>query len=248
MGKKLSSCLGVLKMKLEGIRPSSFSGPPLVMFTLSLLILLAGVDLFPTYHSYFWVAWILLFASWGISAEVSGKTLVLKYAFGFLKIRISSEEIEEILILNRLEKGVLLRYAPKIGAVYAGSLIYALYRYFTLPEGLLLGQYLWIVGLIVLSSSMILSMIIPFRKTSYKMFGAVIALLIGSVLLWFKTWTLEWIPWLIPISMVTLLAVHDSSDYIVLKTRKGKYLLTSNAPKDKVENALKTIMEALSDD
>jgi len=235
-------------MKLEGVRPSNFGGIPSLIGILSFVFILGGME-----FSSWWmwiIGWVLIFASWGISAKIEDKTLILKYAFGVLPIKLKAEDIEEILVLNRLERGALLRHFPGIGVAYMGVLIYALYRYLTFPDNLLPGYYFGALGLIVISSSILISLAIPLGKTRHKLLTAVFIFIASAFLLWFKVRAVELIPMVVVLVMITLWTVYDidTQDYIVLKTRKGKYLLTSNAPRDKVENALKTIMEALSDD
>ena len=235
-------------MKLEGIRPSNFGGVPSLIGILAFVFMIGGIELFSWWM---WIiGWVLIFASWGISAEIKNDTLILRYVFGLLPIKLKAEDIEEILVLNRLEKGVLLRYFPGIGATYIGVLIYVLYRYFTFPDNLLPGYYFGALGIIVISSSMLISLAIPLGKTRHKLLTAVLVFIVSAFLLWFKVRAAELIPMVVVLVMIALWMVYeiDIQEYIVLKTRKGKYLLISNAPKDKVENALKTIMEALSDD
>ncbi|MCO6041747.1 hypothetical protein [Thermococcus alcaliphilus] len=236
-------------MKLEGVRPSNFSGIPLLIAILSFVLILGAMEL-----SYWWmwtVGWILIFASWGVSAKIENKTLILKYAFGLLPIKLKGEDIEEVLVLNRLEKGVLLRHFPGIGMAYMGVLVYALYRYFALPENLLPGYYVGVVALIVFSSSILISIAVPLGKTSHKLLITAAISIAGASLLWIKSSEVELIP-TIPFFLIVmaLWIVYDmdTEDYIVLKTKKGKYLLTSNAPRDKVEKAIKGIMEVLIDD
>ncbi|WP_042699943.1 hypothetical protein [Thermococcus sp. PK] len=235
-------------MKLEGVRPSNFSGIPLMIAIFSLVLILGAMEL-----SYWWmwtVGWILIFASWGVSAKIENKTLVLKYAFGLLPIKLKGDDIDEILILNRVERGVLLRHFPIVGIAYIEALVYASCRYFTFPENLLLGYYLGALGIIVMSSSVLLSMAVPTGKTRHKLLATVAISIAGAFLLWLKTRKAEMIPMIAVLAMITLLIVYDidTEDHIVLKTKKGKYLLTSNAPRDKVERAIKAIMEVLSDD
>ncbi|EHR78302.1 hypothetical protein OCC_11719 [Thermococcus litoralis DSM 5473] len=235
-------------MKLEGVRPSNFSGIPLMIAILSLVLILGAMEL-----SYWWmwtVGWIFIFASWGLSAKIENKTLILKYAFGLLPIKLKGEDIEEVLVLNRLEKGVLLRHFPGIGIAYMGVLVYALYRYFALPENLLPGYYVGVVALIVFSSSILISMAVPLGKTSHKLLITAAISIAGASLLWIKSHEVELIPMIVILAMIALWTVYDidTEDYIVLKTKKGKYLLTSNAPRDKVEKAIKGIMEVLIDD
>jgi len=236
-------------MKLEGVRPSNFSGIPLLIAILSFVLILGAMEL-----SYWWmwtVGWILIFASWGVSAKIENKTLILKYAFGLLPIKLKGEDIEEVLVLNRLEKGVLLRHFPGIGITYMGVLVYALYRYFALPENLLPGYYVGVFALIVFSSSILISMAVPLGKTSHKLLVTAAISIAGASLLWIKSHEVELVP-TIPFFLIVmaLWIVYDmdTEDYIVLKTKKGKYLLTSNAPRDKVEKAIKGIMEVLIDD
>lgn len=235
-------------MKLEGVRPSNFSGIPLMIAIFSLVLILGAMEL-----SYWWmwtVGWILIFASWGVSAKIENKTLVLKYAFGLLPIKLKGDDIDEILILNRVERGVLLRHFPIVGIAYIEALVYASCRYFTFPENLLPGYYLGTLGIIVMSSSVLLSMAVPTGKTRHKLLATVAISIAGAFLLWLKTRKAEMVPMIAVLAMITLLIVYDidTEDHIVLKTKKGKYLLTSNAPRDKVERAIKAIMEVLSDD
>lgn len=235
-------------MKLEGIRPSNFSGVPALMAISALVMILGGIE-----FSSLWMGitgWALIFASWGVSAKIENKTLVLKYAFGLLPIKLRAEDIDEVLILNRVERGVLLRHFPIVGIAYMGALVYASCRYFTFPENLLPGYYLGALGIIVISSSVLLSMAVPTGKTRHKLLATVAISIAGAFLLWLKTRKAEMIPMIAVLAMITLLIVYDidTEDHIVLKTKKGKYLLTSNAPRDKVERAIKAIMEVLSDD
>jgi len=235
-------------MKLEGVRPSNFSGIPLMIAIFSLVLILGAMEL-----SYWWmwtVGWILIFASWGVLVKIENKTLVLKYAFGLLPIKLKGDDIDEILILNRVERGILLRHFPIIGIAYIEALVYASCRYFTFPENLLPGYYLGTLGIIVMSSSVLLSMAVPIGKTRHKLLATVAISIAGAFLLWLKTRKAEMIPMIAVLAMITLWTVYDidNEDYIVLRTKKGKYLLTSNAPRDKVEKAIKAIMEVLSDD
>ncbi|USG99956.1 hypothetical protein K1720_00240 [Thermococcus argininiproducens] len=236
-------------MRLEGIKPSNFSGPALLLVVLAFMIFILGTLDF-LQLKFITGAWVLIFASWGISVELEGKTLILKYAFGLLKIKIKWEDIEEILILNKLDRGIFIKYFPEIGILYAGLLIYALYSFFAFPRDLLLGYYMGSIGVIVFSLAILISWSIPFRKSYYRWAGLLFCFSLGIVLIWLKIRSFESMPlfivWILLASFATL--ETDSTDYIVLKTRKGRYLLTSNAPKDKVERALKAIMEALSDD
>jgi len=235
-------------MKLEGIRPSNFGGVPLLIAILAFVFMIEGIELFSWWM---WIiGWVLIFASWGISAEIKNDTLILRYVFGLLPIKLKAEDIEEILVLNRLEKGVLLRYFPGIGVAYMGVLIYALYRYLTFPDNLLPGYYFGALGLIVISSSILISLATSLGKTRHKLLTAVVVFIASAFLLWLKVRAVELIPMVVVLVMITLWTVYDidTQDYIVLKTRKGRYLLTSNAPRDKVEKAIKAIMEVLSDD
>lgn len=235
-------------MKLEGVRPSNFGGIPSLIAILSFVLILGGME-FSSW--WMWIAgWILIFASWGVSAKIENKTLILKYAFGLLPIKLKGEEIEEILVLNRLERGVLLMYFPRIGIVYIGTLIYALYRYLTFPKSLLPGYYMGVIGFIVFSSSILISMAVPLGKTAHKLLVTSAISIAGAFLLWIKSYEVELVPMIPFLIVLSLWIVYDidTEDYIVLRTRKGKYLLTSNAPRDKVEKAIKAIMEVLSDD
>ncbi|HIH72257.1 MAG TPA: hypothetical protein HA300_02635, partial [Thermococcaceae archaeon] len=110
--------------------------------------------------------------------------------------------------------------------------------------------YLGALGIIVISSSVLLSMAVPTGKTRHKLLATVAISIAGAFLLWLKTRKAEMIPMIVILAMIALWTVYDidTEDYIVLRTKKGKYLLTSNAPRDKVEKAIKGIMEVLIDD
>ncbi|USS41527.1 hypothetical protein NF865_05015 [Thermococcus aggregans] len=235
-------------MKLKGIRPSNFGGVPLLIAILAFVFMIGGMELL-SWRMWI-IAWVLIFASWGVSAEIKNGTLILRYGFGLLPIKLKAEDIEEVLVLNRLEKGVLLRYFPGIGATYMGMLIYVLYRYFTFPDNLLPGYYFGALGMIVISSSVLISLAIPPGKTRHKLLTAGFIFIVSALLLGFKVRAVDSIPIVVVLGMIALWTVYDMDiqDYIVLKTRKGKYLLTSNAPRDKVEKAIKAIMEVLSND
>ncbi|WP_175059763.1 hypothetical protein [Thermococcus sp. 2319x1] len=106
------------------------------------------------------------------------------------------------------------------------------------------------MGLIVFSSSMLISMTIPIGKTRYKLLVTVLIFIVGVLFLSLKTPEAELIPGIVALTTMGLWMVYDldTEDYIVLKTKKGKYLLTSSAPRDKVEKAIKEIMGVLIDD
>ncbi|ACS90592.1 MULTISPECIES: hypothetical protein [Thermococcus] len=235
-------------MKLKGIRPSNFGGVPLLIVILAFVFMIGGTELLSWWMLI--IGWVLIFASGGISAEIKNDTLILRYGFGLLPIKLKAEDIEEVLVLNRLEKGVLLRYFPGIGAAYMGMLIYVLCRYFTFPGNLLPGYYFGALGMIVISSSVLISLAIPPGKTRHKLLTAGFIFVVSAFLLGFKVRAVDLIPIVVVLGMIALWTVYDMDiqDYIVLKTRKGKYLLTSNAPRNKVEKAIKAVMEALSDD
>jgi len=83
-----------------------------------------------------------------------------------------------------MEKGVLLRYFPGIGAAYMGVLIYALYRYLTFPDNLLPGYYA-------------------------ELLTAVVVFIASAFLLWLKVRAVELIPMVVVLVMITLWTVYD---------------------------------------
>ncbi len=97
---------------------------------------------------------------------------------------------------------------------------------------------------------MLISMTIPIGKTRYKLLVTVLIFIVGVLFLSLKTPEAELIPGIVALTTMGLWMVYDldTEDYIVLKTKKGKYLLTSSAPRDKVEKAIKEIMGVLIDD
>ncbi len=97
-------------MKLENVRPMNSSGIPLLLVVLGFLLNLFGLEFLPHPYSTIFglMGWAFIFASWGKDVIISDTKVILRYAFGLLKIEI--DDISEIINLNELNRAILIKY------------------------------------------------------------------------------------------------------------------------------------------
>ncbi|ADT84797.1 hypothetical protein [Thermococcus barophilus] len=231
-------------MKLESVRPMNFSGIPFVLVVVSFVLLIVLPRLVSHVQGIFFVIGVFcLMASWGTGAEVEGNSIVLKYVFGKLKIRIPFDDIEEITTLNRLQKGAIAGYFKWEILLFIVFIAYALFDLITLPRGLLKGYYFGDIGLIVFGLFYIFAFVIPFSR---KVFVAILAysfVPVAIFLLYQKTGSItgDDIFMFIALVMVLGFAILDiyGKDYVLIRTKKNTYLLTCRSADEIVKALLK---------
>lgn len=97
-------------MRLENVSPVNSSGIPLLLAILGFLLNVLGLQFLPHPYSTICelIGWFLIFASWGKDILITDTKVILRYAFGFLKIEI--EDINEITNLSELNRAMLIKY------------------------------------------------------------------------------------------------------------------------------------------
>ncbi len=230
-------------MKLENVTPMNFSGIPFVfgVIAFSLIVLLPRV-MSEAYWPLWILGWLILFASWGTGAEIEGDSIVLKYAFGVLKIKIPFNEIEEIAVLSRLQKGTIAKYFKWEIFLFMSFIVYAIFDLITLPRGLLKGYYFGDIGLIVWGLFYISAFTTPFSKKKIVELLVCILVPLEALALYLKTGSItgDDIFVLMSTAIILLIAIpwFYERDYIMIRTKKAVYLL-------ECKNAGKIIKELL---
>ncbi len=113
--KPLYNCPEVREAKLENIYPASYSGPPGILNSLGMIVMVIAMflnvseNLKPGFVT-FWIAWVLLLVSIGKEVEVKNGKLILKYGFPKQFIKVEISEIREIADITKLKKGRIARY------------------------------------------------------------------------------------------------------------------------------------------
>ncbi|AHF81183.1 hypothetical protein [Thermococcus paralvinellae] len=233
-------------MKLENVRPMNFSGIPfaLVVVAFSLIVILPKAVTMPERYWPLWIlGWVILFASWGTGAEIEGDSIVLKYVFGKLKIRIPFSEIEEITTLNKLQKGTIAKYFKWEIFLFTIFVIYALFDLIILPRGLLRGYYFGDIGLIIFGLFYISVFTVPFSKKWIIVIFTYSLIPLEVFILHLKTGniTADDVFVLISTAFVLTVALWEaySVEYVVIRTPKKLYLLTTKSADEIIKALLK---------
>ncbi len=231
-------------MKLENVRPMNFSGIPFVLVVVAFFLIIILPRVISGEYWPLWIlGWVILFASWGTGAEIEGDLIVLKYVFGKLKIRISLSEIEEITTLNKLQKGTIARYFKWEILLLVIFIAYALFDLIILPRGLLRGYYFGDIGIIVFGLFYISVFAVPFSKKWIIVIFTYSLIPLAIFMLYLKTGNITADDVCVPISTAFLLTIAlweaYSVEYVVIRTPKKLYLLTTKSADEIIKALLK---------
>jgi hypothetical protein len=232
-------------MKVEGARPANFSGVPLILSGLS-FVLIIGIPRIAQDRWYLSiVGWLLLGASWGTSVEVEDGTLKLRYAFDRLTINVPLSGIEDVKVVSRLERAVLVREFPGLYLLIFGIVLFAFADLLLLPSGLLEGFYFGDIGLMFFGLLYLGVMSLPFGRIYVVGLFGVIALALAGLLMKLKTGFVT-PAFIVILAVVALIFIADyySRDYVVIKSQKGKYLIMAEKP----EMALQALLRRAAND
>lgn len=230
-------------MKVDGATPTNFSGLPLILVGLSFALIIG----LPRLASDWWylsiVGWLFLAASWGTSVEVEGETLRLNYAFGKLTINVPLSEIEDVKVVSRLERAVLIREFPGLYVLIAGAVLFAFLDLLLLPSGLLEGYYFGDMGLIFFGLLYLVVMSLPFSRMHLAGMFGVFTIIFVTLLMRIKTGIFDPLPVLFfAIFFPLFVAEYYSKEYVVITAQRRRYCIMAEKP----EPVLKTIMGGVS--
>lgn len=218
-------------MKVGDAKPANFSGGPLLLVGFSFLLIIGFPRLAPDWWYFSIVGWLVLAASWGTSVDVEGWTLRLRYAFGRLAINVPLSEIEDVKVVSRLERAVLIREFPGLYILITASVLFVFLDLLLLPSGLLEGYYLGDIGLIFFGLIYLAVMSLPFSRTNIALLFGVLDLLFAALLMELKMGYVD------PVSVLVLgifgllfVAEYYRKDYVVITTQRKKYSLMSEEP------------------
>ncbi|WP_457754131.1 hypothetical protein [Thermococcus sp.] len=231
-------------MNLENVRPMNFSGIPFVLVVVSFVLLIVLPRVLSRVQGIFFVIGVLcLMASWGTGVEIKGDSIVLKYVFGILKIRIPFSEIEEIAALSKLQKGIIARYFKWEIVLLAMVVVYAFFDLMSLPYGLLKGYYLGDIGLILFGLFYVFAFTVPFFKKRIIQVFAYSLVPFAGLVLYLKTGsiTADDVTMLGIMAFVLTMIIWDvyNAEYIVIRTPRRLYLLTTRSADELVKSLLK---------
>ncbi|NJD98992.1 hypothetical protein E3E26_04220 [Thermococcus sp. LS1] len=217
-------------MEVKGARMIPFSGLPFLFSAMGVLMLiLAGYLEGLIGYNPGIIPIILFLLSSGTSVEVRNNELLLHYGFGKLAVRIGLEDIRELTLLNRLERGVIMRYFKGEAFIVLILLVCAIFDMVLMKgEGIGWEVYGDVLAMIFLTPYFLLLML-PFRSRwitySVGFICAGLALILpmmfhdAAYLFWGPFWTAV---------VIFMLREFYSKDYVLLKTEKGMYLIATD--------------------
>lgn len=233
-------------MRIGSAKPMNFSGVPFAMVVVAFLLILVPVRVGKLWQLSIF-GWLILFASWGTSVEIKEGVLVLRYFFGKFPVKIKIHEIEEINVINRLERAALVRHFPWMAGLFLTVILYAFVDFIMLPNGMLRGYYYGDVGLIVFGLAYMGAWNLPFRKGLYARLFAVFSIVLGVFLIRVKTGSFEgddvFFVSMWGFIIFLLLEQYYNMDYIIIKTAGRSYLIAVEGKRDE---GIRALLEGIS--
>ena len=227
-------------MRIEGAKPSNFSGIPLFLLGTSFLLIIVVPRIFDRVWIISLLGWFLLAASWGTSVEVDEGALRLRYAFGKLSLDIPLDEIEELKVVSRLERGTILRETPGVGLLLLGMVLFVvlhlLYSRVSAPDYIYSGD----VSILVSGLAVVFLMVTPFGRKGLAILLFGVSLIAGLVLTRYLDMakSLAFHGVFFPaVFLLVILMEHFEGDYVVIKTPGGRYIVRI----EKAENLLNAL-------
>ncbi|WP_048150184.1 hypothetical protein [Palaeococcus ferrophilus] len=218
-------------MRVEGTKPANFSGLPLILLGFSFLLIIGVPRLAKDWWYISLVGWLFLAASWGTSVEVEGETLRLKYAFGKLTINVPLSEIEDVKVVSKLERAVMIREFPELYVLITASALFVFLDLLLLPSGLLEGYYFGDIGLIFFGVLYLAVMSLPFNRINIAFLFGVLDLFFATLLMKLKMGYVDPVSVLIwGVLGLLFVAEYYRKDYVVITAQRGKYPLMAQKP------------------
>lgn len=229
-------------MRIKHARPMNFSGISSIMTAVAFFLILVPMRVWKLWPLTL-LGWFLLFASWGTSVEVKEDVLVLRYFFGKLQVKIPLCDIDEVKVINRLERATLVGHFPWMAALFLTVILYAFVNFIMLPSDMLRGYYYGYMGLFVLGMAYLGAWALPFRKGLYIRLFAVFLIVFGVFLIRIKTGDFEDYDGFLMFTwgFIVFLGLEEyyNTDYVLIKSAGKSYLIA-------VEGERETLLEAIS--
>lgn len=168
---------------------------------------------------------------------------MLRYFFGKLQVKIPLCDIDEVKVINRLERATLVRHFPWMAALFLTVILYAFVNFIMLPSDMLRGYYYGYMGLFVLGMAYLGAWALPFRKGLYIRLFAVFLIVFGVFLIRIKTGDFEDYDGFLMFTwgFIVFLGLEEyyNTDYVLIKSAGKSYLIA-------VEGERETLLEAIS--